>query len=148
MSSQYTDQALATNYLSPYPDRITAMGDHLDKEIEAAMRAYNHEDYQKALELFSNLPPDYAQIELIQIYKAICLLKLDESKAAINILNAIEGTSPLYTETVRWYLALAYLRDEQTMQARTILEQIHQSDGYQAEAAKQLLNKLDSFWRN
>ena len=147
MKQQYSDQVLAESYLAPYPDRITAIGDRLNTQIEAAMQAYNFQDYKKARDLFSALPGDYAQMELIKLYRAISSFKLEENQSAIAILEKLTENPSLYNETARWYLALSYLQNGEKEQAQELLQQIVENKSYQYENAIELIEDLDSFWR-
>lgn len=134
-----TDQLVVSNF-ELYPNRITTMGD-TDSILAVAMEAYEEKDFETALRVFSEMPNDLPQAELIHLYGGVSYLGLHEPDNALLVLGRIKADSP-YREAARWYEALAYLEKQETEKARAILEQIVQKGAFPGEKARILLEEL------
>ena len=92
------------------------------KTIEyRAFVAYEAQDYYKAINLFNSVKtPDEAYIIY---YKGLCFLALEKSDEAIALLSEVatkqglDGKSADFKEKANWYLAMAYLKNNETEKA-------------------------------
>ena len=75
------------------------------------------------------------------VINAIKLLEDDKAKEAIAILEKIPKTTSYWNQTAQWYLALAYLKDNERDHAKEILTTFTKTNLYYPEAQK-LLGKL------
>ncbi|MCB0636209.1 MAG: hypothetical protein KDC54_06310, partial [Lewinella sp.] len=80
--SQYRSPALAGQYFTAYPDRLTTMSGDTEADLAAAMDAYNASDYERALALFQALPAELPQAGLIRLYTGITQLRTGDAAAA------------------------------------------------------------------
>ena len=127
---------LFETYYTPleYDSQLMSRGDDtISLELASAMESYQNKDYVTALKKFetiSNVDENYL------IYKAICLLEIEQTEDAITLLEKLvangEGTE--YYQQACWYLALAYLCNHQDNNAIKILQE---SDNV---AKEQLMN--------
>jgi thioredoxin-like negative regulator of GroEL len=142
---QYSSPALADQYFTAYPDRLTTMSGDTEADLAAAMDAYNAGDYEQALALFRALPPGLPQADLLQLYRGITLLRAGQPDAARAELTTLPADSP-YQEAARWYLALSELALGDEDSARQRLQAIVAEGAYPGPAAQALLDDLNSWW--
>lgn len=138
-------QRLYSQYHQTYPlflveRSATAAGQNT---LETAVHAYEAGQYQTAatsFEALRQMEPEHAGY---QFYAAICRLENKEPDIAIQQLEAfLQGPTNQYTETARWYLALAYLKTKQPEKAKTALQQLKESGGDYTDTAADLMEKL------
>ena len=139
---QGTDAALYMAYHEVYPNVVApnVRGENAEDLKSKALLAYESEDYQKALTLFSQIKDD----EYPVFYTALCYLELDLPAKTVEILaTARFSDSPYPFETYRkWYLALAYLKLENSKAAKEQLQILTKTPNIQARKAAELLEKL------
>lgn len=135
--------ALADTYLEPFPDRLTTMGGSQEDALATAMRAYNAGDFATALPALQALPEEHPQYDLIALYTGVAALEAGYFTVAQNKLQLVQEQSENYREVANWYLALSYLKDESVEAARPLLQALVDAGGYQASAAKALLEELE-----
>ena len=114
-----------------------------------AFVAYEAHDYHKAINLFNSVAdPDAAYINF---YKGLSYLEIDKSPKAIELLVPIskatnlQGKSANFSERAKWYLALAYIKNQDNDKAITELSFIvNQPSGtFKKEEASEVLNYLN-----
>ncbi|MEM9023427.1 MAG: hypothetical protein AAGB22_06780 [Bacteroidota bacterium] len=109
--------ALAMDYFTPYPDRITVLGTASD-DLQAAMDAYNAQDYATALSRLEQAEPS----GLVALYQSVCYLGLDSCAQATQSLAQLTQEASAVREAAQWYAILAHLRCGQTDRARELLD--------------------------
>ena len=97
-------------------------------------------DYQKAHQNFIQLKAAGQVPEVLDLYLGISYLQLDDATAAIELWEDVKNTHP-YEAQIRWYLALAYLKNNQPRKAETILTSIS-SDAYKYKQANSILESI------
>lgn len=146
-----THEELYAAYYKPYEDDlaphrgINSMDEIATEMFDKALKYYNTQQYRSALDLFNNIDIQYTHH--IAIYQSICMLETGQTKDAIDLLSfAIQeyGEGWEYFQDAEWYLALAYLKDNQEDQTIDILARIIEFDRYYADEAKDLLDVLKS----
>ena len=106
------DEAFYTHY-SPleYDPLLMSRGEDssLSSELTEAMEAYQSKEYSTALQKFNIIPN---VDENFLIYKAICLIEIDQLSQAIHLLEELvaQGETTEYYQQANWYLVLAYLK--------------------------------------
>lgn len=140
-------------YFEPYPveevapSRGTDISSvSLNEELRLAFNEYKEKDYVKALKAFQSLEKKAGnEHSMITLYKAICLMKLNRYADSIQSLQSLvaDGESNPYYQPACWYLSLAYLKNDEREKAGSLLLQIIQEDGFYAEKAKAVLDRLD-----
>jgi hypothetical protein len=134
---------LAEDYLEPYPDRITTMGQNDANALATAIQAYNQAQYDEAIAAFQQIPPGHPQQPLIDLYIGVSALETGRTPLARSALQPLAEQAGDYQAAARWYLALAYLKEGDTAAARPLLNLLITADGYKAESARRLLDRLE-----
>src|SRR5690606_29346091 len=94
-----------------------------------AFQAYENKNMDKAIDLFSNIYK-LNQSEYALFYKAMSILEKDEAtQEAIRILQNTEWSDE-YKDNSLWYLALAYLKQDNKAKAKLILEKLKNESNY------------------
>ena len=142
----FNSQKLFTEHFTTYPNDLVRVERSSAKTdpLQSAFIAYQDNDFDSAIRQFDQLLISNSSDSLL-FFKAVSHLSNGEIELATNIfedLNAKEDWQ--YTEAVRWYLALGYLKLGQTNEAKKILEQIvNQENGhFQQSSAKEILEKF------
>ncbi len=108
---------------------------------EKGIQFYEEKDYSKAIEFFSQIPP--AELKMAsKVYLAFSYAENLQYAEAIRVLNAISTKDHLDAEKKHWYLALIYVKSNQLEKAKTSLQHIIKTNGFQVEKAKKLLKEL------
>ncbi len=155
-----TDRQLYEAYFQPYPNEVVPYTrgqqvpeefEHLDaleyNSIVQAMKYYDQGNYKEALKLFTGNVAQSENNAGILFYKSICQLETNKEIQAIgNFSYILSLTTPPLEKQAEWYLALAYLKTNQTGKATQLLEKIHNEKSHPyAEKAEELLIKLKMF---
>jgi len=114
-----------------------------------AFVAYENRDCHKAINLFNS--SKNADTEYIQFYKAMCYLSLSKTTEAINLLLPIatagfqDNSQKDFKGIAKWYLALAYLKNEEKEKAIYQFSLIanHPNDSFKKEEASKILSYLN-----
>ncbi|MCF6223728.1 MAG: hypothetical protein L3J34_08375 [Flavobacteriaceae bacterium] len=114
-----------------------------------AFVAYENRECHKALNLFNSTVN--SKEEYIQFYKAMCYLSLSKPSNAINLLLPIATSTNKndskinFKEIANWYLALAYLKNEEKQKAISQFSFIanHPDNYFKKEEANKILNYLN-----
>jgi predicted Zn-dependent protease len=121
------------------PMHITTRGDG-GLDITVAEQAFNSNNFALALEKITSLrqakPDDLA----LQFLQAICLIELNRSAEARNLLEPIAtGASALRSDAI-WYMGLSYLKENNLEQCRAIMQSIPAGD-FHYQQALEILGK-------
>lgn len=106
-----------------------------------AFTAYEKKEFKKAIQLFSKIQKTDSEAYYI-FYKANSFLALDDTNEAIILLKKYSSTQGDFTEKAQWYLALAYLKENNIISSKNILQSIVTSKSYNFEKAAVILKKL------
>ncbi len=127
-----------TNY-EPYPNTvhlITRGEAHLSEEKKAFI-AYESGHYKEAVSLFSTLDQN---LNYLDLYMGISYLNIDDTEKAIELFRKAETKDHEFKEAANWYLALAYLKNNDEQRAKTVLEkQILKYEFKKIEASELLM---------
>ena len=112
------------------------------KDLIAATKAFNNEEYEKANTLLKKLLEDDPENTEIQLYYAITNIELDNFKVADTELNKIIIGKSAYKDKAFWYAALSRLKQRKIDATIVLLKQVSEdSDDY--KEAQKLLKKLE-----
>ncbi len=141
-----SNEELFAAYFEPYRNIVQPVvrGEE-NKDLKTiAYNAYENGDFKKALNLFDSLLT-HKQEPSVLFYKANALLKLNDAKKAIPILEKNSTVVDSFSEKKYWYLALAYLKDNQPEKSKEKLQMILEIENseYKKEEARELLKRLD-----
>jgi len=138
-------EALYAQYFSPPTDNLTVRDEGNQQLLNEAMSLYNNQQYAEALVRFEDWQQQHTDSIPVIFYSAMSHMGLGEVEAAIIQLQQIsqEGQLPgPYQTASHWYLALAYLKNEQTGKARPLLRELAEGSSSYADKAVQLLDDL------
>ncbi|WP_223034173.1 tetratricopeptide repeat protein [Hanstruepera marina] len=108
----------------------------------SAFIAYESEAYEQAQILFDEAYKNSNNSELL-FYEAICYLEIENTTKAIETFLKHQSLNDRLQEKSKWYLALAYLKNEEPVKAKNLLEKITKSpSNYNYIKAKDLLSKF------
>ena len=138
-----SNEELFSNYFEPYRNVIQPIerGSSQQDQKTLAFTAYEKGDYKKAIDLFSKLY-DTTNESYCLFYKANALLKLEKAKEAVPLLLKHLKTKDTLTEKSRWYLALAYLKLNNKIEAKKTLKKVLSESTYKTKEANELLKKI------
>ncbi|MEM9686606.1 MAG: tetratricopeptide repeat protein [Bacteroidota bacterium] len=138
-------ERLYTLNYEKYPNTVYPItrGDNQDDSTERmAFVAYEASDYAGAIVLFTQLREE-KQAKYIDFYLAQSYLGEGQIENAIASFKRISTNTSDFAEEARWYLALAYLKNEDKERAVQQLTAIVSEKGYKQQEALTLLEKLD-----
>lgn len=140
-----TPQQLFAEYYKPY---YNVVDDHkrdntISNEATEAFRLYDQKEYKKAAEVFDRELVDSPHNPALLFYSGLSQLVIDRPGPAIEKLKEVAGNSSQFTEAAQWYLALAYLKNNDIIQSRKVLEKIASSAGAYRQKATILLEEIN-----
>lgn len=145
---QYTQNpkpaTLFQEFYSGYPNMIAPTersNNNIDSLTQSTFAAYDREAFKEALEGFKILEEQQKTI-YTSLYIGICYLELKNSVAAIEILQKAISLNNTYSLTAKWYLALAYLQNNQPDLALEIVKDFNKLEEPFRQEAEKLYNKL------
>jgi len=121
-------RSLIDSYYEPYALEI--MQRNGMTALTQAQKAYNSGDYASALPVFEKYPN---HVE-VQITKGNAEYNLGKTNEAITTFQQIASGNSVYVATANWYLALAYLKQEQPEKAKAALDKIPEGSSYYTKA--------------
>lgn len=120
---------------TPYVLKTTQMSSG-KQALKEAQDTYNSGDYATALPLLEKFSNNIS----VQIAKANAEYNLKQYDAAAATLQPIASGNSAYKNTANWYLALTYLKQDQSEKAKAALKEIKSGDYY--DGAQKLLKKI------
>ncbi len=130
---------LFTAYFKPYPNVLTARATD-NNTLTSTMSDYSSGKYTSALSGFAELKEMGIDSDEIDLYMGITYLQLDKTAEAIQLWSDL-GSQHRYAPQIKWYLALAYLKSEQTDQAKKLLMALEQNN-FNYQQAQEILQRL------
>lgn len=134
-------------YYQSYPNVVapTVRSQNNEDEKSTAFFEYDGGNYEKSLVLFSKIykteNADYALF-----YRALSEMELQKTSDAIASFNQFDlSKNNAFTPFVKWYLALAYIKENQKEKAIPLLKTLAETENPQEEMAQKLLKELDYF---
>lgn len=111
--------------------------------FEAAMSAYQGNEYIKAIELLEQIPPHRSTYQMSRFYLGISHLAMkDGSKAMKYLSNAFDKEHPFH-EISTWYLALALLQKGDIRGGKVLLKRLSKNkNAYRHDQAKEIVTQL------
>ena len=132
-------------YYTPYEVSVTYRSGNTeaDRILINALERYEDHDYEQALVLFEEVL-EYRQKDMaVNLYSGISYMEEEKYKKAANSFNdIISDNDNLFIEQAKWYLAMCYLKTENTDKAEDVLNEIVQEESYYKSQAIKLLKDL------
>ena len=137
-------QKLYAQHFEPYRNIIKPIERGTESNDLETTAFYNYEKkhYQNALKDFDSLYKKTNSSYLL-FYKANCLLELDKNEQAIKTLLKHQEFKDSFFDKSKWYLALAYLKNNQIENAKSTLNSIVLNKTYKHKEAMVILNNLE-----
>jgi hypothetical protein len=144
ISNKPTDNELFAAYFQPYENVIYPIERGSDQQTEEVLAFYTYEegDYEAAAVLFSQLYNSSKESYYL-FYEANALLQSDRASEAIPLLLEHLQSKDVLKEKTKWYLALAYLKEQDKRNAKKYLREVVKDGKYKARDAKKLLKKMN-----
>lgn len=139
---------LADQAFEPYPNRFRTMGESEKTDFNKGLDAYDDEDYLEAIARFSKINPEDEMYMDAQFYLGVSNLGSEQYNEALAPFKYVIQQKSLYEGSAKWYLCLTYLQLDQEDEAIKILRSIADEGGKKAKAAQELLDELNSMFRD
>ncbi|MEO1484686.1 MAG: tetratricopeptide repeat protein [Bacteroidota bacterium] len=138
---------LYETYFDTYPNVIApaTRGSEPQNVLEEAYRNYDSGNFEAAALEFEKHLENQANSD-VSFYHAMALLNSGQLDEAKTILESLPKDDPdfAFADETQWYLALIYLKLENTEQTKGALLQLEtEGNGFKADEIKSLLSELD-----
>jgi predicted Zn-dependent protease len=139
-------QELFAENFEPYRDDLTeptSRGDDLST-IEKMEIAYWNKNYGEVVTLFEELPPTMKQNDNLRFMQANAMLAGGKmNQGAVILSDIIRNEKSKFIAEAHWYLALAYLKNDDSVNARKHLEAYIGLNGIKHKAqAEKILTEI------
>ncbi len=144
LQSPSSPQDLFSQYYEPYPNNYVSAqrGDDVSANaLVQSFQAYDADNFEAAISGFESILNQQEE-PLVLFYLGSAQLHEGRGAAAIATFTRFLDISNELQEEARWYLALSYLSENRTDEARPLLERISQA-GERSEQAKNILKKME-----
>lgn len=109
---------------------------------QQAITLYQDNNFKDAAEVFGQLSRQSVGRDLYDLYTGISYLSDNDPQMTIDLFSSLlEEAPPVIVQQTRWYLGLAYLKNEDQANAKKVLDQIEPTHFKYAEA-QVILSKL------
>ncbi len=142
LSSPLAPHKLFSAYFEPYPNILTSIGSDAPDLLHQGLLMYEMKDYDSAVVLLNEALPLSDQPSALALYLGNAYLALDKPEVALPYLEAAYGKGDEFAAPARWYTAMALLRQGKIAETVDLLNVLTQQQGYYAEQAGELLDKL------
>ena len=146
INSQVSQPAsLYAAYFSPAAGLPTTLSYTNDARFSEGMISYKLGAYAEAREWWQPLLQADPANDTLNFYMGVAALADEQTDGAINYLSkVVEENNSIYYADARWYLALAYLLDENKEKVKTILQDLSEEDGTYREQSIEIIKKITS----
>ncbi len=137
------DNLFASNY-KEYPNTVYVItrGDSVETLERKAFAAYDSGDQVHAINYFKQLQKNN-NLDYLDFYLAQAYLQSDSVQKSIILFEKILENNKLFVGESNWYLALAYLKLGDKINATKYLKKCVADYDYMKEEARKLLDDLD-----
>ena len=144
-NSVSSDAELYSQFYQPYQTTgIFRSGDALiDSKLTQALYKFNTEDYQTAIDLFSEVLKIDKNNPVGNFYSAMAYQETGKISQALEAYGSvIRDRDNLFIEQAQWYIGLCYLQTENRKKAYKQFQKIASSDSFYQEKATAILKKI------
>ena len=141
---------IADQAFQPYMNIVNVKGDNpnIDDLLQSGVSAYQDGNYAQAIEDLTKVLAESPDNSMAAFYLGTALVANGQPKESIQYLEKAK-TSSLFSFVTDWYLGLAHLKAGNIDQAEAIFQTIaNDPDSDKQNEAKEIMGKLNSFWRN
>jgi len=146
LGKEQPNEKLFAEYYQTYPNIASSVrGELTEGKLQDALQQYDAGNFKAAIALLQEILVTEPDNAAANFYAGVSCLKIEESeRAVINLQKVIALNDPKFSEPAEWYLALAFLQQNDLAKTRVRLEAIIATDHlYKAQAVK-LLERLRS----
>lgn len=140
-----TNEQIFEKYYEPYEVTMVYRSGETDdhKLLSEAMQKYEAKEYEDAISLFQLILAKEPGNMETELYSGISNLEIERYSEANNSFNKIiEHNDNLYVEQAEWSLAFCYLMTDNQQEAKDLLTQIGNKEGYYREQALKIVKRL------
>lgn len=137
--------AVYEKYYQPYEVSITyrSGNEEIDRILISALEKYEEHDYQNAVILFENVLNRRSDDVAANLYSGISNMEIEKyQKATKSFQTVIADNNNLFIEQAKWYLAMCYIKTDNTDKAEGLLNELVANDSFYKKAAKKVLKDL------
>lgn len=145
ISNRTTTNKLYVSYYEKYPNTVAPIirsGEESLTLEQMAFKAYETDQDIEAVKLFLELK-EKQKSEYLNFYLAQCYLNMNKDDEAMDLLEANIKNDTNFASVSKWYLALLFLKNNNTEKAKFLLQQISLEKKYNYIVAEELLQKLN-----
>lgn len=139
------NKQLAYDYFQPLPNMVNPIvrGENMEDSTRTAFEKYEKEDYRRAIKEFEKLGEKSPEVLL---YLGISYLAERDPEESIRVLSGFStNDSTQSIESYRkWYLALAYLEDNQDEEAKKLLKDLQRYENPVQHQSNEIIVRISS----
>lgn len=128
--NEVDSEEVFASHFKPYPVLAngTVRGDAADGPLSEGLRAYQNGDYTLAITKLENIKKRDEGFSNGRFYLALSHLANEDAVQAIPVLGALaEDDEFKLNEQAKWYLGLAFLRNDQPDKARDTFQELYET---------------------
>lgn len=141
------NEVLFAEYFSPYPSTKPEIRQPVatsEDPLEAALSAYDRDKSPATMRLFEKVLAEEPDNITALFFVGNLYLLRNEPEPAIEALEKVASAEAnQFTTSAKWYLAMAYLLNNDVADCREILSELSSSSGFYQNKARALLERLD-----
>lgn len=141
-------QELYRVYYEPYPNivaPVTRSEAKVDSTIQYAFLMYEAGNYENAALIFQKIYAN-SKAPFALMYLGICNLQTEKTTAAITILKTAASEKNEYAFIAKWYLAMAYLKNDEPLLALPLVQVVANNNNEPLQpVAEKLYEKLKAY---
>lgn len=143
-SNSSSGQQLYAENFQPYPNKIApaSRGGTAENLQQRAFYFYDQGAYKEAAVLFDSLFLQHHDAYAL-LYRANSLMAAQAFPEAISVLSSASINDEKLQYAFRWYLALAYLKQNERQKAADLLQALSAKENEFKKQAQALIKKLD-----
>lgn len=112
--------------------------------LSASSLFFSQGKYKSALKRYLHILKFYPDDVNANFYGGLCYFNLGQFDKAINLLNKSYSIGyGNFRQEAKWFSAKAHVEQKNTIKARFLLKEIIEEDGFYAEKAQELLNRVE-----
>jgi hypothetical protein len=124
----------------PYPVSNVFRGPSTEGDYYRAVQLYQNKNYVQASQYFEKAAQTETDLATITFYNGLSSLYSGHYSSAIKLLAGKTVSASRYSQQAQWYLALAYIKSDQTKKGMEILKRIvSSSTHYKRDEAVEFL---------
>jgi tetratricopeptide (TPR) repeat protein len=140
------NEKLFAEFYQPYPNIASSVrGELTEGKLQDALQQYDAGDFNAALRRLQETLAAEPNDATANFYAGVSYLKVEDSERAVaSLQKAIALNDPKFSAPAHWYLALAFLQQNDLAQTRATLEAVIATDHLYKEHAVKLLERMRS----